>query len=211
MTTTSTADNIQVAGSHYKTANQHWNLLPAIGYGHEYYTGQASKYLIRWHKKNGHVDIAKAEHFVQKLLELAEQSMSNLFLPLGHDWVEPGERAPHHARVKHTADSVRECCQLNECDTETTEAIVTLMTAECIADLRYALHLCERLKKRVVDTKQFVQIETPVTQQFKFLHYTDAERNNVLWQCERCDAKLDLGLNEPPAKAHQCGGSTAQT
>ena len=75
MTTTpkNNADDKQVSGDHYKSESQHWNLLPALGYGHEYYTGQAVKYLSRWRKKNGVRDVLKAQHFIEKLIELVDE------------------------------------------------------------------------------------------------------------------------------------------
>lgn len=59
----------QVAGTHYRTAYQHWDLVADVRLG--YYEGQVAKYVTRYHKKNGGQDLRKAEHFAEKLMELA--------------------------------------------------------------------------------------------------------------------------------------------
>lgn len=63
------ANDIQVGGSHYRTAGntQHWdwvtqNHLP-------YLEAVATKYVCRWRKKNGRQDLEKAAHYVAKLME----------------------------------------------------------------------------------------------------------------------------------------------
>ena len=61
------ANSTQVGGDHYKTAYQHWDLVLVTGMG--YLEGQATKYAIRWRKKNGIEDLRKALHFLKKLDE----------------------------------------------------------------------------------------------------------------------------------------------
>lgn len=63
------ADNKQVDGTHYKTGGmEHWTLVSGCGIG--YLEGSATKYLLRWRNKNGMRDLLKAEHFLEKLLEM---------------------------------------------------------------------------------------------------------------------------------------------
>lgn len=66
------ADAAQIGGAHYKSTYQHWNFLPDIGFGPEYYIGCATKYVTRHASKNGAEDIHKAIHFVEKLIELCD-------------------------------------------------------------------------------------------------------------------------------------------
>lgn len=64
------ANDRQVGGNHYKTGElpQHWDLVNM--YGWDYFTGQITKYLMRWRKKNGIQDLEKAAHYLQKYIEL---------------------------------------------------------------------------------------------------------------------------------------------
>jgi hypothetical protein len=71
----SDVDAVQHGGKHYKTAYQHWNLLPAIGFGLEYYLGCATKYVVRHRSKNGRQDVEKAIHFMQKAVELLREGL----------------------------------------------------------------------------------------------------------------------------------------
>jgi hypothetical protein len=70
----SKADAIQIGGNHYKDggAMQHWNMVVLLGWGWEYYIGNATKYATRYMKKNGDQDVEKAIHYVDKLIELVE-------------------------------------------------------------------------------------------------------------------------------------------
>jgi len=62
------ANDVQVGGQHYKSAFQHWDFVNQVLEG-RYMEGQITKYVSRWHKKNGLQDLQKAEHFLNKLLE----------------------------------------------------------------------------------------------------------------------------------------------
>ncbi len=64
----SSANSRQVGGSHYAAGLQHWDLIERGGMG--YLEGCATKYVTRARKKNGLQDVRKAQHYVQKLLEL---------------------------------------------------------------------------------------------------------------------------------------------
>lgn len=57
----------QVGGNHYKTTYEHWTLVEKTGMG--YLAGCATKYVARWRKKNGVLDLEKARHYLQKLRE----------------------------------------------------------------------------------------------------------------------------------------------
>lgn len=63
-----TANDMQVAGDHYRSAVQHWDMVELHGVG--YLEGQATKYVTRWRKKNGVEDLRKAVHYGTKLREL---------------------------------------------------------------------------------------------------------------------------------------------
>lgn len=63
-----TANDTQVAGTHYRTPYQHWDLAADLFLG--YFEGQISKYVTRHRVKKGKEDLEKALHFAQKLLEM---------------------------------------------------------------------------------------------------------------------------------------------
>lgn len=62
------ANNKQISGNHYKTPIECWDYLVANNIG--YLEGNAIKYLSRWKKKNGLEDLRKAQHYIEKLIEV---------------------------------------------------------------------------------------------------------------------------------------------
>jgi hypothetical protein len=65
------ANVIQHGGTHYKVmAIEPWDYILANGLG--YCEGNAIKYLTRWKDKGGVEDLKKAQHYIQKLIEVAK-------------------------------------------------------------------------------------------------------------------------------------------
>lgn len=64
------ANSRQVAGTHYQSGIQHWDFVAANNL--DYFQGQITKYVVRWKKKNGVDDLLKAQHFLQKYLEVVQ-------------------------------------------------------------------------------------------------------------------------------------------
>lgn len=64
-------NNIQVGGDHYQKAIQPWDYIAANGL--DYFQGNVIKYVTRFRDKNGIEDLKKAQHYLQKLIELEEQ------------------------------------------------------------------------------------------------------------------------------------------
>jgi len=63
------ANEIQVGGSHYtKQGIQTWDYIAANNIG--YFEGNVIKYVSRWKEKGGIEDLRKAQHYLQKLIEL---------------------------------------------------------------------------------------------------------------------------------------------
>jgi hypothetical protein len=56
----------QVAGTHYKSSFQHWDFVEMFEIG--YLEANATKYVLRWKKKNGVEDLKKAKSYVEKLI-----------------------------------------------------------------------------------------------------------------------------------------------
>ena len=65
----------QVGGDHYQAEYQHWDWVEDIGMG--YLEAVATKYLTRWHKKDGLKDLKKAQSYLAKLLIFAELGRVN--------------------------------------------------------------------------------------------------------------------------------------
>jgi hypothetical protein len=70
------ADDVQVAGSHYKeSVVQPWTAMEAWMSKEEfvgYLRGNVIKYTARCNKKGGIEDLKKARHYLDKLLEILD-------------------------------------------------------------------------------------------------------------------------------------------
>lgn len=69
------ADERQVDGAHYKvpdSSQEHWNLV--IAYKWDYFQAQIIKYVMRWELKGGIKDLEKAQHFLEKYIEMVKQT-----------------------------------------------------------------------------------------------------------------------------------------
>lgn len=63
------ADSVQVGGDHYKKQTiQPWDFIIANNLG--FLEGNVIKYVTRYKSKNGLEDLKKAQHYLQKLIEL---------------------------------------------------------------------------------------------------------------------------------------------
>jgi hypothetical protein len=62
----------QVGGAHYKLegATEHWDFAAERGY--DYFQGVITKYVDRWKRKAGLEDLKKAQHYLEKYIELVE-------------------------------------------------------------------------------------------------------------------------------------------
>lgn len=64
------ANDRQVGGTHYKTGGEeHWDRIYRL-FGPGYFIGCATKYIERHLNKGGIEDLRKAQHFLEKLIEL---------------------------------------------------------------------------------------------------------------------------------------------
>jgi hypothetical protein len=65
----SSANDTQVGGAHYKKFKiQTWDYI--VENEIPYLEGCAIKYLSRWRDKGGVEDLRKAQHYIQKLIEM---------------------------------------------------------------------------------------------------------------------------------------------
>jgi hypothetical protein len=134
-------NDIQHGGDHYKRAGsfQHWDSLPACGWGWEYYIGRATAYLTR--VKDEVLDPQKALHFIDKLLHLIDTgAVPEVFQTTqGTRFVADGGNVPASKRVDvegylnlyYGANGIRP-------GSDEAEAIRMLMMARTPEDLRAA-------------------------------------------------------------------------
>ena len=66
--TTTSANNKQIGGNHYKTPIEPWDYIVANDLG--YLEGNIVKYVSRYKNKNGLQDLDKALHYLEKLIEV---------------------------------------------------------------------------------------------------------------------------------------------
>ena len=61
----------QIDGDHYKNMPlQPWEIIEKNGL--DYWEGAALKYLLRWRKKDGVIDLDKIIHYIEHIKSLAE-------------------------------------------------------------------------------------------------------------------------------------------
>ena len=66
------ANDTQVGGAHYKLHTyETWDVIVDWNLG--YLDGNAVKYLSRWKVKGGVQDLKKAQHYIEKLIEIEEK------------------------------------------------------------------------------------------------------------------------------------------
>ena len=101
------ANDRQIGGEHYnKSGEQHWDRIYRL-YGRGYFVGCATKYLERYHLKNGKEDLDKAIHFIEKLRELEYPSQ------VSADFVEVFKESARNA----FATTAQTCLdELSKCD-----------------------------------------------------------------------------------------------
>jgi hypothetical protein len=90
------ANDRQHGGAHYKgKAIEPWDYVAANGIG--FFEGNAIKYLTRWRDRGGITDLKKAQHYVEKLIELETSTT-----PPGQPAKPQGEIAMAAAQKKAT-------------------------------------------------------------------------------------------------------------
>lgn len=176
----SSANQKQVAGKHYQSGFQHWDMLVKFGYGPEYYVGQATKYISRWRKKNGIPDLLKGQHFVEKLIELVKQ-YGDGFLPAVGVHVDLDDASVHLAKFFNANDITGD------------EAVI--IDYLIFADSLDVLLGVDKLLNLLVAK----ETNKTVTEDYEFIEYT--EHDTMRWRKKATGQELDLPLTMPPMQA----------
>lgn len=197
----SQANAKQIDGTHYATTYQHWDLLPDLGYTHEYYVGAATKYLTRWRKKAGLRDLLKGQHFIEKLLELAEIK-GDRFLPYGRVKSDHALQTVIRTQMKKR---LRDYFDSNDTDPVTAAICVLVIFARTTDMLREAISECQKLvvEMQLAEATAKEDIRVLESKQFKFLGYVD-EGTGMRWHCDFCNTPMELKMSELPAQSHVC-------
>lgn len=86
------ADERQVGGAHYKKGGEeHWTRQYRL-FGPGYFIGCITKYVERYQSKNGIEDLLKAQHFLEKLIEIEGMKPKTPIQPTLFDTGEPTHR-----------------------------------------------------------------------------------------------------------------------
>lgn len=64
------ANDMQVGGTHYRLTIEPWDYISSNKL--DFFEGNALKYLTRWKSKDGVKDLRKAIHYLEKIIELAQ-------------------------------------------------------------------------------------------------------------------------------------------
>lgn len=191
------ANALQIGGDHYKTDYQHWDVLIALGFNSEYYIGQATKYITRWRKKNGIRDLKKGQHFVAKLIELVEKHhRSFLLYGMRKDWEIDNLVVQHR-------DHLRQYFTSNDIGPDEQGIFICIVFANGTERLRMAYDEIDVLIAKAVAEEEASlfkdDAETPVSQGFEFIEYTD--HDTVRWRKKDTGEVQDLPLTTPPVFA----------
>lgn len=121
----SSANEIQVGGKHYRSKYQHWDFAERNGLG--YLESAATKYLTRHADKAGKLDLEKASHYTQKLMDLFKEGVR---MPKTHvATAEIGKFTKANHVTGYDEAALAALCQWN-----------------CLADLQRAIDLIELSK-----------------------------------------------------------------
>jgi hypothetical protein len=117
----------QVGGSHYAGSNgpQHWDIMET--YAVPYLEGNATKYLSRWHRKNGVQDLEKALHYVEKLIN----TVDNGFRDGSSTSINRGRRVVPSATILQFATE-------QGMGTASTQVVTRLLTWKSVDELQVA-------------------------------------------------------------------------
>jgi hypothetical protein len=142
----STANDRQVAGSHYRASLQHWDYVVGA-LENRYLEGQLTKYVFRWRKKNGLQDLDKSLHYAQKLYE---EALDGRVSP--PSWPLRGNITQQHflaqdfkALDDFTKFNVRACCAANDLGAAETEIAIRCVIWRTPNDVKEIMGLISSL------------------------------------------------------------------
>lgn len=189
-------DEKQVGGNHYKTSFQHWDVLHRIGFGSEYYVGQATKYLTRWRKKHGIRDIRKGQHFLEKLIQLTKE-YGPAFLKF-HAFNEEELMNMIDMQCRRNLDMFFDA---NELDARERAIITGLFFSISVESLQA---VWEEIDKFAIDVLSGaygdvvgVPTDAPTSVRYEFIEYGEGHET-ITWRDKQSGEQLVLPVDVPP-------------
>lgn len=134
------ANDIQVDGNHYQKGTlQHWDVM--IIMRTHYMPGCASKYLLRHQDKNGLLDLQKAQHFLQKMIECAGEYFrpNENYQPILVEGLLATHGTPPalHSVIRAILDPKKSVGELELASIQLTDYVAGYEADECDATHRY--------------------------------------------------------------------------
>lgn len=176
----------QVGGNHYKTKFQHWDLLIEVGFGPQYFVGQATKYISRWRKKHGVADLRKGQHFIEKWRDEASRSSRQWFTyPVDLD-----------------QDVLARFGELNGLTGDEVTLIHWIFNAEGVGDLTKIINAIDAMAaESFLDGTYSGAVDgfKPAAVGFKFLRYGEGH-NSIVWMDLTNLTELELPIDKPPSR-----------
>jgi hypothetical protein len=126
------ANDKQIGGAHYAQAGawQHWDFVTDARLG--YLAGNATKYLARHRRKHGAQDLAKAAHYIEKMIEQVQAGALVADIGRRPSTLDLSDALYKLVQVYNLSDAESMACRL-------------LCTWYDAADLRHALAIVLRL------------------------------------------------------------------
>lgn len=137
----------QVAGNHYVSEYQHWDLVTRA-MKNRYLEGNATKYLARWRKKNGLVDLEKGAHYLEKLMTEVHQEKR----------IVPMFFTGEELQMALAVEEILNFCRINEIVGREKELMLLIGTWRRYSDLKTAFEI---LQVVIFEEKQKAYSETP--------------------------------------------------
>lgn len=192
------ANRVQHGGTHYVSEYQHWDMVADLQL--DYFDANATKYITRHRQKNGVEDVKKAQHYVQKKIELIDQG-----------------RLPQPTHYPRQIKSAREDCTvaflsangITDWDSDEAEFILLVSTTETMSNLRAAVAAAERMIRSydspVLSSPAVIPVRSDVAALLEKKDYT-AEGwlgdMQVLWKCNHCKTTFHAIEGMLPSQAH---------
>lgn len=200
----------QIGGNHYKGGYDHWDLLIDLGYGVEYFTGVATKYLLRYHRKAGIQDLRKAEHYLEKVVWAIEHKGMD---PVRKDLREytVGTYEQGVANILRAANAVQvEEIIVVRIVQRTLLARTKIEIETALEETRLLIQSIER--KQNLRPARVVLDSTPGATPLKAMHRLDSQdfvtegfmQSGDMWQCKHCKEHITVPPNTSPGDTHLC-------
>lgn len=220
------ANDKQVGGSHYRAEYQHWDWVTE--HGITYLAGCATKYLLRWRKKNGVQDLEKARHYVEKMIDIAELHALEYSSMVFYD---PDENLKPESSAYEDTKNMMASAGVSIYDMSW-HAIMDIVMGDFDCAVENIDKLIAEWQHREkappvpaaapapasgpLDPTSFTGPTPDLSKQMPAITVNPVSRsdftfegfreNKFAWQCRKCGMHIQLQPTEEPNDAHDCAG-----